>query len=193
MGRSSDTWAEVETVLNRRDRQRSDQRKPHHLPRDYYRASAPVFCVTLCARHHGEPFSRAELAKLTVGALRFYRERRLCAVYAYCLMPDHLHAVVRMLTPTGVPPSGLWDAAGGVPPRDLRQLISQFKRYTTTQVAWKQGLHGPLWQEDFYDHMTGGEEEFLIQCGYVLDNPVRKGLVSERQEYPWSGVMDEWQ
>ena len=124
--------------------------------------------------------------------MRHYRDQRLCAVYAYCLMPDHLHAVVRMLALAGTPHIGLWDRAA-LPLRDLKQLIAQFKRYTTTQVAWKQGLCGRLWQRDFYDHMARGEEEFRSQCRYVLDNPARKGLVLDWESYPWAGVMDEWE
>jgi len=38
--------------------------------------------------------------------------------------------------------------------------------------------------------MARGEPDFLAQCQYVLDNPVRRGLVEVWSEYPWAGTLD---
>jgi putative transposase len=192
MAHAEDGWAEMESLLNAKDARRTQRRKPHHLPDEWYSTTTSVYCVTLCARHHGTPFVSRALADSTVGALRYYRDRGLCLVYAYCLMPDHLHAIMR-LRATDLEAAIRWDADATAPPTDLKKLISNYKRYTTTQVAWKQGLHGRLWQRDFYDHIARGEEEFGAQCRYVLENPVRRDLVVAWTEYPWSGVMDEWE
>jgi REP element-mobilizing transposase RayT len=181
---------EIQALLSAWDAERGRRRQAHHLPAEYYANLGPVVCVTLCARQHGVPFEDRALAAPTVSALRHYRDRGFWMVYAYCLMPDHLHAVVRLRIP-GRGRTPLWEAEGA-PPRELVRLVGQFKSYTTTQVAWKHGLPGSLWQRDFYDRIPRGEEEFRAQCRYVLENPVRRGLVAEWREYPWAGIMDAW-
>lgn len=183
-------WSEVEALLNAEDELRSRRRKPHHLPDEYYASTYAVYCVTLCARHHGKPFSHRALAEGAISALRFYRDKGLCQVYAYCLMPDHLHAVLS-LSRAPLQPLMRKGEETKSSPKDLMRLVGDFKSYTTSQAAWKQGLHGKLWQRDFYDHIARCYEDFEAQRQYTLDNPVRKGLVKKWEEYPWSGIMDD--
>ena len=45
------------------------------------------------------------------------------------------------------------------------------------------------WQKDFYDHVIRKHESVKTQVRYVLDNPVRKGLVANWLEYPHSGSV----
>ncbi len=45
-----------------------------------------------------------------------------------------------------------------------------------------------LWQESYYDHVLRDDEEMARAVRYVLENPVRKGLVREFLEYPHSGL-----
>ena len=44
-----------------------------------------------------------------------------------------------------------------------------------------------LWQESYYDHVLRDDEDIDRTVRYVLENPVRKGLVLEFDEYPFSG------
>jgi REP element-mobilizing transposase RayT len=45
------------------------------------------------------------------------------------------------------------------------------------------------WQKDFYDHVIRKDEDIAIQVRYILDNPVRRGLVSSWQEYQFRGSI----
>ena len=45
------------------------------------------------------------------------------------------------------------------PSGSLVNLVGRFKRYTTTQLAWKRGITGALWQRDFYDHAIRNRED----------------------------------
>ena len=45
------------------------------------------------------------------------------------------------------------------------------------------------WQKDFHDHIIRKYEDLKAHILYVLENPVRKGLVEEWQEYPFSGCV----
>ena len=46
----------------------------------------------------------------------------------------------------------------------------------------------PFWQDESYDHLVRGTEEFYRIERYILENPVRAGLAQSAEDYPWFGV-----
>ena len=47
------------------------------------------------------------------------------------------------------------------------------------------GIQGQFWQHESYDHVVRDEAELLRIRRYVLNNPVRAGLVQQWDEWPW--------
>ena len=45
------------------------------------------------------------------------------------------------------------------------------------------------WQKDFYDHIIRANEDLGTQIRYIANNPVRKGLVSDWHDYPFTGSI----
>jgi hypothetical protein len=41
------------------------------------------------------------------------------------------------------------------------------------------------WQDESFDRIVRREENLREKCDYIAMNPVRKGLVSIPDEYPW--------
>jgi REP element-mobilizing transposase RayT len=85
-------------------------------------------------------------------------------------MPDHLHLLAR-------------------PGRSLGDVIRMLKTYTTRQVK-ELGRPGKLWQDDYYDHILRRREDSFGIARYILENPVRRGLVTTPEAYRWSGLPD---
>jgi REP element-mobilizing transposase RayT len=83
-------------------------------------------------------------------------------------MPDHLHLI------------------GQVTDQSLLRMLSAFKSFTTTR-SWQLGHSGALWQESFHDHGVRKIEDFEAIAWYLLDNPVRAGIVADSEDYPWRG------
>lgn len=54
--------------------------------------------------------------------------------------------------------------------------------------AWSLGVRGAFWQRSFWDHALRESECVQDQVDYILDNPVRAGLTTDRESYPFSGV-----
>jgi len=46
-----------------------------------------------------------------------------------------------------------------------------------------------LWQPSFYDHVLRNDEDLPAVARYILNNPVRKGLVDHYTEYVFSGSL----
>ena len=53
---------------------------------------------------------------------------------------------------------------------------------------WKGGLRRKLglsWQHNFFDHRLRNEEEGRNKSEYILQNPVRAGLIDDWQKWPY--------
>jgi len=47
------------------------------------------------------------------------------------------------------------------------------------------GRKGSLWQRESFDHILRSEEKLTEKGEYIANNPVRAGLVSTSDEWPW--------
>ena len=91
-------------------------------------------------------------------------------VWAYCLMPNHVHLI---LVPS--------DAAG------LRAALGETHRRYTRQVNLREGWRGFLWQGRFASFPM--DEAYLRSCArYVELNPVRARLVKRPAAWRWSSA-----
>lgn len=105
--------------------------------------------------------------------LRYAREeyrRHDVAVWAWCLMPNHVHLVA---VPATAPALAL--AVG-----------ETHRRYSRTVNA-RMGWHGYLWQGRFASVVLD-EMHLYAAVRYVELNPVRAGLAMAPQEWPWSSA-----
>ena len=48
------------------------------------------------------------------------------------------------------------------------------------------GQDGSFWQKRYYDRNVRDYREFMIKLRYLHRNPVKRGLVSEPGDWPWS-------
>jgi putative transposase len=163
-------------------------RKRHRLPLELYSLTEFEFYFTVCARHQGEPFSKPGLADEVIKSLLWTRAQYKWQLFCYCLMPDHLHFVCRL---TESDAKVLNAGARGMQVEGVLDHLARFKSFTTN-ASWKLGLTGRLWQKSSYDRVLDMERPFEEVVRYVLNNPVRKGLVSEWEEWPYSQIVDPW-
>ena len=93
------------------------------------------------------------------------------SVIAYCFMPDHLHLL----------------AAGTHPAADFRQFMRIFKQRSA--YRWKQQQGTALWQRSYFDRVLRSEEDTVRVARYLLENPIRAGLATRPEDYPYLGSM----
>ncbi len=91
-------------------------------------------------------------------------------VWAYCLMPNHVHLVM-------VP--GEEDG--------LRSVLGEVHRRYTRHINFREGWRGHLWQERFHS-FTMDEEYLLSTVRYVERNPVVARLCSNPEDWKWSSA-----
>lgn len=73
----------------------------------------------------------------------------------YCIMPDHVHILLR-ITPT----------TSGVSV-ELSTVIASLKRWVSRQVG------RPIWQKSYYDHVIRGQRDYNEIWQYIEENPLK--------------------
>ena len=108
-------------------------------------------------------------------ALRYCRLEHggTVALYAGVIMPTHVHL---LFTP-------LRDVEGW--PYTLAQIMKLVKGRSAWEINNTLLRRGPVWQDEFFDHVLRSEESLRTKTEYILLNPLRAGLVHGRERYPW--------
>lgn len=116
---------------------------------------------------HRLPFLDTSGARETVETvLEKTRERHQARIYAYVLMPEHVHLLINE------PPSIL-----------LAQFLKAVKQMTSRKLR---GRHERFWQDRYFDGNVRGEDARSDVVRYIHRNPVKRGLVVSPGDYPWS-------
>lgn len=68
---------------------------------------------------------------------------------------------------------------------DFQRFMNNWKQ--RTGYEFKQRTGESLWQESYFDHVLRDDEETNTALKYVLENPVRKGMVTKFEEYRYAG------
>jgi REP element-mobilizing transposase RayT len=129
---------------------------------EYQQGLAAFICAVPAPRA-----GRQQCVQQQHGAVLRGQEQGVWEVFAYVLMPNHIHLFVRVLQGS------------------LRETLGSFKSWTGGAAASMLGLQaGRFWQREWFDHWSrsGSEDEKISQ--YVRANPVKAGLVRTSAEWP---------
>lgn len=133
-----------------------------------------VYFITICTANRRPHLSNERIANVVADELEFRRINREIELFCYCIMPDHVHILLSLTADYQ---------------KSLQNLVSAFKRYTAKATNELSGVK-PLWQKNFYDHVVRKEESLLQIAEYILNNPVRKGMVPNWEAYSYSKMVD---
>jgi len=67
----------------------------------------------------------------------------------------------------------------------LSTITQSLKGYTAHECNRLLGRHGQFWEHESYDHYVRDAAEFDRIVNYVLNNPVKAGLVADQNDWPW--------
>jgi putative transposase len=98
-------------------------------------------------------------------------ERHEFAIVAYCFMPDHVHLLVE----------------GSSERADMTTFASDAKQ--RSGFWFKRRHQARLWQPSYYDRILRNDEATISVIRYIVENPVRAGLVRAPADYPFSGSL----
>jgi REP element-mobilizing transposase RayT len=127
------------------------------------------YFITFCCFARAPVFTDIRLGQSVVFQFRRTCREKKFAILAYCVMPDHAHLLVE----------GRDNAS------NLAALIKSAKQSSGQRFAAR--MKRPLWDEGFHDHVLRPEEDPKSFARYIIENPVRAGIVRSPIDYPLSG------
>jgi len=128
-----------------------------------------AYSITVDCYKNYHLFTEENDVSICLECLRFTMDKYHFDVYVYCFMPSHLHLLL----------------VGRNEIADMRKAMKTFKQ--KTGYYFKQKHQKNLWQSSFYDHVLRRDEDIETVARYILNNPVRAGLVKNFWEYKFSG------
>ena len=146
------------------------RRKIRLEPEIYRIAGLPCF-ITVATKDKQQVFSNQRLACDLAALLQTVCLENDIPLYAYCVMPDHVHFLVSASETKGI-----------------IDFVAEIKS-RSTKIAWQHGYRGTIWQRSFYDHFLRQDEDCRAVAEYIIHNPVRSGMVAEWKDYSFSGSL----
>ena len=145
--------------------------KPRRLTdfpyRGYYR-----YFITIHSQSFKHHFVNDEIVAKVIDILKNTAEKEGFFVWAYCFMPDHVHLL----------------AEGENSDADMKRFVTLFKQKT---AYWFKSTYGmKLWASNYYEHVLRNDETTVAVARYIIQNPVRKGMVDDCSSYPYSGSFE---
>ena len=131
----------------------------------------PVYFVTCCTYRRRPRLANDRVHEAFVRFSKRAQNDFGVAVGRYVILPDHLHLFVAL-------------------PDDLKlgDWIGTLKRVLTRSLE-RSGSGDPIWQRGFFDHILRSRESYSEKWNYVRANPVRAGLVTIADEWPFRGEI----
>jgi putative transposase len=128
-----------------------------------------LYAITTVTRDRAPLFSKLDLAHCIAAQIAVSDEEGSTSTHAWVVMPDHVHWLFSLER------------------RDLSACVARFKSRSARAIHQARGSRGRVWQSGYFDHRVRNEDDFRTQARYILDNPLRAGLVKKLADYPHWG------
>lgn len=86
----------------------------------------------------------------------------------YSIMPNHVHLILHNCK------------------RPLYKILQSLKRHTARESNILLNRKGPFWHKESYDNVVQDMNDLSKKINYVLENPVKAGIVNNREEHPYT-------
>jgi len=127
------------------------------------------FFITICCDPRGRnQLCRPKTAQIILEAFKYYQEHTFCRVELLVLMPDHLHAILRIPDSLSL---GIW--------------IFQMKHWLSRRAEIN-------FQENFFDHRLRSFSSASQKWKYVNMNPVRAGYTRRPEDWPYRFTANDF-
>lgn len=155
-----------------------------------------IYFVTTTIVGWVDIFTRRELSEIIIDSLKFCQKEKGLIIYAWCLMPSHLHMLV--------------SATEG---KNLSDIMRDFKKFTSKKItstiteinesrdwlidkfSFAARTHSKteefkVWQDGFHPILIETNLFKEQKLNYIHQNPVKAGFVNEPEHYNYSSAIN---
>jgi putative transposase len=130
-----------------------------------------TFFVTTRTAGGRSLFQTERMAQLLIDVLRTYVRAGEFVVHDFVVMPNHMHVLMTI--------------PGSISLEKAAQLMKGGFSYRAHKEL---GFASEIWQRGFSDVRIADAEEFKRHCEYIDQNPVKAGLASSPERYPYGSA-----
>jgi putative transposase len=127
-----------------------------------------TFFVTSRTSRGAAVLQTARMATLFIEVLRSYMREKKFKVHDFVVMPNHVHVLLSL-----------------PPELSIEKAVQLMKGNFSYRAKKELGYQREIWQKGFSEVQVLTEDSFIRHQQYIDDNPVRKGLASSAEEYPY--------
>ena len=144
---------------------------PGHLQAFDYTGLYRYFLTFCCHSTAARFFTSTPVVELVLSQILRAADDEQFAILAYCFMPDHAHLLVE-----------------GLSEFIQRAALHQPAPSSSPGFHYRQRhRRNRLWQRYGYEHVLRDDEDTRRVARYILENPIRRGLVRRAKDYPFVG------
>jgi len=149
---------------------------------------SPVYYLTSVANNRLPVFRTDKFKKLMCDALDEARTSARLLLFAYVIMPDHIHALIGSKRK----PSAVLRYVNGIAGRRVIDFLKKGAHESSlTKLRHSTGAH--QYKYSLWDHhpnlkLVTTENGLIEKANYIHMNPVRAGLVERAEDYRWSSI-----
>jgi putative transposase len=141
-----------------------------HLP--HWELPGAAYFVTFTLRDRTIcDLTSANIASIILDSLSFHANKRYF-LHDHTIMPDHVHVILEPIVDGGES-------------QKLGDILGDLKRYTARKINGALDRSGPLWLDESFDRIIRDKREYEEKARYIFENPVRKGLVENGDDWRW--------
>ncbi|KAF0195324.1 MAG: hypothetical protein FD166_3040 [Bacteroidetes bacterium] len=135
-----------------------------------------------------------KISDIITDSLKYCQQSKGLEIYGYCIMPSHIHLIVRSEIST----------LGSVM-RDLKKFTAfRIAQYLKTEASLKHNYHLfhekakasvrhkkiKVWIEGYHPKLIYSSRIFYQKLNYIHQNPVKAGLVKQAEDYYFSSARN---
>ncbi|MBI3986184.1 MAG: transposase [Lentisphaerae bacterium] len=141
---------------------------------DFQRARFLKIEAVLDAGASGPKFLNiAPVANVVAKAFDWLEQKKGWLVHARTVMPNHVHVLLRNRDGQN---------------HRLNAHLGVFKGWTAREANKILERQGHFWMDENFDHWCRSDEKIRAAVEYIRQNPVKAGLVSSPEDWPWTVV-----
>jgi|SRR5271167_2663912 len=130
-----------------------------------------TYFITICAHMQRNLYQRDEVAELMVATFVKYRDAGEFELHEYVVMPNHVHLLLSLNDQ-----------------QPLGRVIQVIKGGRSHSLREHGLVFSAVWQQRYHDRRVRDANEFAEFSRYIRQNPVRRGLVEDPEDYPHSSA-----
>lgn len=133
-----------------------------------------------------------ETRNIVIDSIKYHNGKKY-ALYACLIMPDHVHLILQSLEKDKDSYYSIAEIMHSIKSYSAKEIIKLLR-----DTGLKPGTLGTgetpvvpipvpltIWLDENFDRIIRNEKEYLEKMNYIVNNPLKKGLVEKPEDYKW--------